>query len=415
MFHTNKVGLRGFRRWWLTLTVCALMVIVYGCDNGGGLDGASSDEGAAAMFLAPIFIDGNSDDWDGMEPLLVDPHGDVDAGVPHLDIERVFLSSDRTFVYVKIDVAGEIPNRDDLFLNYGLYFTAPSGEILAVGARFHGLKRDVFAALAADSVNQGGEYQPLATYPQTGGYLAHFEKTIEFKVRLADIDFDLNNTVVSARVSQGHPEISHEDVTENSPPVDFGFDFFALDVKPAPLIEVPMGQDTAVAVMGGPPPFSVSVKEAHIAVAEYAAGKIIVSGLTAGTTTLTVQNGALLAKTFPVTVVEEKVVRPLAGRWSGAGITFVVSEDALLVEHLELTLEETFPGTVCNVALDKIDLPRVDILGNSRIDSDAYIPYTLSGHFTDETSLNLTLSYEGYDPRCDAPIYGEVEFTANKE
>jgi hypothetical protein len=69
-----------------------------------------------------ITIDGDSNDWQGIEPLITDSAGDV-ITYSGIDITRIYLAQDNNYLYVKLDLVGdELPQNE--WIGYGIYLFA---------------------------------------------------------------------------------------------------------------------------------------------------------------------------------------------------------------------------------------------------------------------------------------------------
>jgi hypothetical protein len=88
------------------------------------------DGGAYSIPARSVAVDGETSDWGGVDPAVVDPSGDA-AGVPGDDIVAVYLARDAKNLYVRVDVANPPPS-DSLYL--GALFD--DDNVSEVGERF---------------------------------------------------------------------------------------------------------------------------------------------------------------------------------------------------------------------------------------------------------------------------------------
>ena len=155
-----------------------------------------SDTSSSTITASTIELD-SLDSWEGIASFIDDPTGDTDdAGV---DIENVYFAHDDDFFYVRIDIAGMVDGAHNKELSSEISFYSPQTE--------YGLV--LSAHLPPNEVRvdrQGNEDPPCYFSPQMMSYpgndfLEWFDHSIVYKIRLSDIDFNINGTQASVRVS----------------------------------------------------------------------------------------------------------------------------------------------------------------------------------------------------------------------
>lgn len=155
-----------------------------------------SDTSASTITASTIELD-SLGSWEGIDSFIDDPVGDTDdAGV---DIENVYFAHDDDFFYVRIDIAGMVDDEHNKELSSAISFYSPQTE--------YGLVLSVHLPLNEVMVVRQGNEDPLCYFsPQMMSYpgnefLEWFDHSIVFKIRLSDIDFNINGTQASVSVS----------------------------------------------------------------------------------------------------------------------------------------------------------------------------------------------------------------------
>ena len=143
--------------------------------RGTGPDGPftlvrTSGPNWAPVGCRAITIDGNTSDWSGLPPAVDDPDNDA-TGNPSTEIDRVFISHDQTYLYIRIDFIGAADPEH-------------SGESGEYHIHVRGPLQDYHLSLRSDfTFRLNGPGQDLYLDPP-----AYKDHTVEAKVRLAVLD-----------------------------------------------------------------------------------------------------------------------------------------------------------------------------------------------------------------------------------
>lgn len=98
---------------------------------------------AATADQHPIQMDGFYSDWEGIEPVYVDPSGD--GGASGIDLGRLWIADDDAFLYMRFEVATEIQLNSDHQLR--IYIDTDNNQ--ATGLQMGGIGADLIWNLGA--------------------------------------------------------------------------------------------------------------------------------------------------------------------------------------------------------------------------------------------------------------------------
>jgi hypothetical protein len=99
--------------------------------------GSPGPQAAGSIPLRAIKVDGDTADWDGLDPLFRDAVGDDGGQYAGTDIERVYLARDRRSLYVRFALAGQgLPARAREYRQALLAVNLMSGDYLLLAASY---------------------------------------------------------------------------------------------------------------------------------------------------------------------------------------------------------------------------------------------------------------------------------------
>ena len=130
------------------------------------------------------------DSWDGIDAFANDSLGDTsDSGV---DIEKAYFTHDNEYFYVRIDIVGNVDLNLDNHLEAEIsFFDKEHGYELTFAILLHMNSVDV---ARTDNSEYPCSFTPqMMSYP-LDEFLEIFDHSIVFKIRLSDIDFNINGT-----------------------------------------------------------------------------------------------------------------------------------------------------------------------------------------------------------------------------
>lgn len=160
---------------------------------GGNTGGTGSAEDTINFIIPikPIVIDGNSDDWSDIEPVLVDDINDEDprANFDGTDLYKFYLARDNTFLYIMMTLYDGHPNTNINSAMYIFQANQSATQADSPGDRF----ANVFFRNGWPNVNiserVSGDRFPivLVDYPSGYSWVGVGSNFIECKVRLYDM------------------------------------------------------------------------------------------------------------------------------------------------------------------------------------------------------------------------------------
>ena len=83
--------------------------------------------------FASIQIDGDFSDWQGIEPVYVDPAGDSLSTTPGTDFTNFYLARDSDYLYLRFDFANGLPQVGTDLVDYGINIDLPPSGPMSPG------------------------------------------------------------------------------------------------------------------------------------------------------------------------------------------------------------------------------------------------------------------------------------------
>lgn len=135
-----------------------------------------------------ITVDGATGDWDGISPILADLTGEKGPWMAtNGDLKQLYLAKDSQYLYVRMDMNGNIASSSGQSFMYGLRFRQSPGDgpDKAGDTKVFARKRDGVWEVKAQSIQTSGVYGSLGDLGPYGGFAASSGSTVEWRVPLS--------------------------------------------------------------------------------------------------------------------------------------------------------------------------------------------------------------------------------------
>ena len=138
-----------------------------------------------------IAVNGNTDDWTGIDPVLTDVTGEKGQYMAtNCDLQSLSLARDNTYLYVRMDMDGDVTGPSVWQpCMYDLRFrqSPGNGPDKPGDVKLFARNRDGVWEVKVQTIQTNGWYGPLTDLGAAGGVAAASGKIVEWRVPLASL------------------------------------------------------------------------------------------------------------------------------------------------------------------------------------------------------------------------------------
>lgn len=165
-----------------------------GCSSGN--NGGENDGELSTITSATIDIN-NINSWQNIDPIIRDDAGDTTDD--SVDIESVFMAQDSDYFYCRIDLVGIVDPINSSELKAELYFIDGSTDFDISLQAFLSAEEVIVYRVDNGHPSLCPVWQQMMCYPASD-FLTWNDHSIIFKIKLSDIDFNLDGNRIEAKV-----------------------------------------------------------------------------------------------------------------------------------------------------------------------------------------------------------------------